>query len=166
MLAHILEHFCLKGLIHLRPIHPCGRFTVPVFHRGSVIFKGISILRNLIWNTLTLCSSLWLNLPVTEGEGEVVQVGNVQWTNIRAANSTRIGESIPVMICLASTCQNQLLSLNLIVIVMVAIKFDSPKLEQNCTREFIWSYYSPCGMLMVNLPQGVCGIKWSSMKYS
>ena len=52
---------------------------------------------------------------------------------LRAANLTRIKESIPVMIRVASTYEYQLLSLNPIVIVMVAIKFDSRKLEQNCT---------------------------------
>ena len=51
----------------------------------------------------------------------------------RAANSTRIRESILVMICAASTYENQFLSLNPIVIAMVAIRFDSRKLNRNCT---------------------------------
>ena len=58
---------------------------------------------------------------------------------VRAANSTRFRESIRV----ASTYESQLPSLNPIVIAMVAIKFDSHKVEQNCTlmvmvEEGVW----------------------------
>ena len=45
----------------------------------------------------------------------------------------RIRELIPIMIRVASTYENQLPSLNPIVVAMVAIKFDSRKLERNCT---------------------------------
>ena len=58
----------------------------------------------------------------------------------KAANSMRIRESIPVMIRVASTYENQLPLLNPIVIVMVAIKFDSRKLQRNCTP---WTFIQP-----------------------
>ena len=38
------------------------------------------------------------------------------------------------MIRVASTYENQLLSYNHVVIVTAAVKFDSRKLERNCTR--------------------------------
>ena len=57
----------------------------------------------------------------------------------RAANLTRIRESILVMIHKSSTRENHLLSLNHTVIVRVEIKFDSHKLEQNCTP-LIWKH--------------------------
>ena len=47
----------------------------------------------------------------------------------RAGNSMRIRESIHIMIHIASTNENHFFLLNPIVVVMVAIKFDSRKLE-------------------------------------
>ena len=52
----------------------------------------------------------------------------------RAANLTRIRESIRS----GSIFENQFLSLNHLVIVMVAIKFDSYNLDQNCTPVAAW----------------------------
>ena len=57
----------------------------------------------------------------------------------RAANLMRIRESIPVMIRVASTYENQLPLLNPIVIVMVAIKFGPRKLQRNCTPVDIYT---------------------------
>ena len=57
----------------------------------------------------------------------------------RAANLMRIRELILVMICVAST--TSLIEFYL-VIVMVAIKFDSCKLEPNCTPASACSPFS------------------------
>ena len=68
----------------------------------------------------------------------------------RAANSLRIWESISKWFA-QHPHENQLSSFNPIVIVMVAIKFDSRKLEQNCT---------PACLFVLTCCRNLCSSGW------
>ena len=86
-------------------------------HYLKIINTVICILKQIVWET-----QKWHYYKTSRPHG-----------SCRAANLMRIRELILVMIRVASTYENQLPLLNQIVIVMVAIKFDSLKLGWNCT---------------------------------
>ena len=67
----------IPPLNFIGPYTPCGRFTTRIPHRGSVIFKWISLLDNAFWNSPPHTTTCKLVQSITDDD-MYISCGSIQ----------------------------------------------------------------------------------------